>query len=67
MFNEPQLFIVFRVALEIEMVYGLQNDDDAIEDQPPQNTIQGDQIIPLDGEIPLSPDVVLNYNMYEEG
>ncbi|CAG7870162.1 unnamed protein product [Brassica rapa] len=32
MYNEPQLLLVYRVALEIEMVYGVPNDHEETED-----------------------------------
>lgn len=67
MFNEPQLLLVFRVALEIQMVYGLEDTDDATEDVPQNQNIPGDAIIDLEGEMPLSPDSVLNYDPSYEG
>lgn len=67
MLNDQQLLLVFRVALEIEMVYGLEDTDDATEDVAHNQTITGDAIISLEGEIPLSPDSVLNYNPSDEG
>ncbi|KAL0741244.1 hypothetical protein Bca4012_082757 [Brassica carinata] len=66
MLNDQQLLLVFRVALEIEMVYGLEDTDDATEDVAHNQTITGDAIISLEGEIPLSPDSVLNYNPSDE-
>lgn len=66
-FNEPQLLLVFRVSLEIEMVYGLQDNDDDTAELPDYHNITGDDFISLEGEIPLSPDSVLNYNPTDEG
>ncbi|KAL0742560.1 hypothetical protein Bca4012_084073 [Brassica carinata] len=66
MLNDQQLLLVFRVALEIEMVYGLEDTDDATEDVAHNQTITGDAIISLEGEILLSHDSVLNYNPSDE-
>lgn len=67
MFNEPQLLIIFRVALEIEMVYGIHDTDDANKAVPPNGTITGDGVISLEDEIAFTPDSVLDYNPSDEG
>ncbi|CAN7127032.1 unnamed protein product [Brassica rapa subsp. narinosa] len=55
MFNEPQLLLVFRVALEIEMVYGLDNDAADTDDH-----LTGDDSMSLEGVVPLSPNSLNN-------
>ncbi|CAN6998170.1 unnamed protein product [Brassica rapa subsp. trilocularis] len=61
MFNEPQLLLVFRVALEIEMVYGLDNDA-ADTDDP----LTGDDSMSLEGAVPLSPNSLNNSDPNDE-
>lgn len=55
MFNEPQLLIVFRVALEIEMVYANTREDLA------------DDVVDMAQEVADSPDDPYNYDPYDEG
>ncbi|KAL0743179.1 hypothetical protein Bca4012_084692 [Brassica carinata] len=61
MFNEPQLLLVFRVALEIEMIYGLQNNSDDTEEAREYHPMTGDDIISLEGDLSLSPDPPNNF------
>lgn len=65
MFNEPQLPVVFRVALEIEMVYSIPGEDD----DPPVNyhRLTVDDIIETQPGFPLSPDDPANYGADDEG
>lgn len=62
MFNEPQLLIVFRVALEIEMVYAHLDHDGS--DLP---RITGEDVIHIGEAEALSPDDPSNYDPYDEG
>nr|VDD03474.1 unnamed protein product [Brassica rapa] len=64
MFNEPQLLVVFRVALEIEMVYSIPGEDD----DPPVNyhRLTVDDIIEMQPGFPLSPDDPANYGADDE-
>ncbi|WZY77581.1 hypothetical protein YC2023_023965 [Brassica napus] len=64
MFNEPQLPVVFRVALEIEMVYSIPGEDD----DPPVNyhRLTVDDIIETQPGFPLSPDDPANYGADDE-
>ncbi|KAG5378394.1 hypothetical protein IGI04_026236 [Brassica rapa subsp. trilocularis] len=66
MFNEPQLLLVFRVALEIEMVYGLENDDDHNAEPPDNLTINESDFLCFEGAVPLSPNPLDNYNTQDE-
>ncbi|WZZ16045.1 uncharacterized protein LOC125577606 [Brassica napus] len=66
MFNEPQLLLVFRVALEIEMVYGLQNDVEDTEEGLEYINLTGNNFMPLEGAVPLSPDPLSNYDPNQE-
>ncbi|KAH0909149.1 hypothetical protein HID58_032470 [Brassica napus] len=66
MFNEPQLLLVFRVALEIEMVYGLENDDDHNAEPPDNLTINESEFLSFEGAVPLSLDPLDNYNTQDE-
>ncbi|KAH0917888.1 hypothetical protein HID58_025548, partial [Brassica napus] len=66
MFNEPQLLIVFRVALEIEMVYGLPNDEGETQDQAQFQRLTVDDIISMDGDGSMSPEDLTYFNPYEE-
>ncbi|WZZ73566.1 hypothetical protein YC2023_084936 [Brassica napus] len=61
MFNEPQLLIVFRAALEIEMVYE-KDRVDGVDDvgEIPRFTI--DEAIELQPGFPLSPDDPANFD-----
>nr|VDD38078.1 unnamed protein product [Brassica oleracea] len=61
MFNEPQLLIVFRAALEIEMVYE-KDRVDGVDDvgEIPRFTI--DEAIELQPGFPLSPDDPTNFD-----
>uniref|UniRef100_M4F2F2 Uncharacterized protein n=1 Tax=Brassica campestris TaxID=3711 RepID=M4F2F2_BRACM len=65
MFNEPQLLVVFRVALEIEMVYSIPSEDD----DPPvyYHRLTVDDIIETQPGFPLSPDDPANYGADDEG
>ena len=67
MFNETQLLLVFRVALEIEMVYGLENDDDHNAEPPDNLTINESEFLSFEGAVPLSLDPLDNYNTQDEG
>ncbi|KAF2594769.1 hypothetical protein F2Q70_00042765 [Brassica cretica] len=67
MFNEPQLLIVFRVALEIEMVYAQPNDDGETEDPAAFPHLTVDDIIAMELGFPLSPDDPSNYGPNDEG
>ncbi|KAG5397271.1 hypothetical protein IGI04_019085 [Brassica rapa subsp. trilocularis] len=62
MFNEPQLLLVFRVALEIEIVYGLENENDDTDEGRQDNHLTGDDIMSLEGAVSLSPDQLNNFN-----
>ncbi|CAN7123952.1 unnamed protein product [Brassica rapa subsp. narinosa] len=64
MFNEPQLLVVFRVALKIEMVYSIPGEDD----DPPVNyhRLTVDDIIETQPGFPLSPDDPANYGADDE-
>ncbi|KAH0926305.1 hypothetical protein HID58_018561, partial [Brassica napus] len=62
MFNEPPLLLVFRVALEIEMVYGLENENDDTDEGRQDNHLTGDDIMSLEGAVSLSPDQLNNFN-----
>ncbi|CAF2151239.1 unnamed protein product [Brassica rapa] len=66
MFNEPQLLLVFRVALEIEMVYGLQNDVEDTNEGLEYNNLTGNDFMALEGSVPLSPDPLNNYDPNQE-
>lgn len=67
MFNEPQLLLVFRVALEIEMVYGLENENDDTDEGRQDNHLTGDDIMSLEGAVSLSPDQLNNFNDNSHG
>ncbi|KAL0650298.1 hypothetical protein Bca4012_092989 [Brassica carinata] len=62
MFNEPQLLLVFRVALEIEMVYGFQNDIDDTDEGLEYNNLTGNDFMALEGAVPLYLDPLNNYD-----
>ena len=66
MFNEPQLLIVFRVAIEIEMVYGFPNDEGETQDQAQFQRLTVDDIISIDGDGSMSPEDLTYFNPYEE-
>lgn len=55
MYNEPQLLLVYRVALEIEMVYGLQNNADDGDNGQDNQIVPGDYITALGEANPVSP------------
>lgn len=67
MFNEPQLLLIFRVALEIEKVYGFPNDSDHSEEPTANIQITGNEIIPLDGALTLTPDHLDDFGTTGEG
>ncbi|CAN6998030.1 unnamed protein product [Brassica rapa subsp. trilocularis] len=67
MFNEPQLLLVFRVALEIEIVYGLENENDDTDEGRQDNHLTGDDIMSLEGAVSLSPDQLNNFNDNSHG
>ena len=67
MFNEPQLLLVFRVSLENEMVYGLQNDVDDTDEGLEYNNLTGNDFMALEGAVPVSPDPLNNYDPNQEG
>lgn len=66
MFNEPHLLIVFRVALEIQMVYANTRDDDpeADVDFP---CLTADDVFDMQVGYPLSPDNPANYDENDQG
>ncbi|XP_009123356.2 uncharacterized protein LOC103848151 [Brassica rapa] len=66
MFNEPQLLLVFRVSLENEMVYGLQNDVDDTDEGLEYNNLTGNDFMALEGAVPVSPDPLNNYDPNQE-
>ncbi|KAG5375432.1 hypothetical protein IGI04_040028, partial [Brassica rapa subsp. trilocularis] len=66
MFNEPQLLIVFRVAIEIEMVHGFPNDEGETQDQAQFQRLTVDDIISIDGDGSMSPEDLTYFNPYEE-
>ncbi|KAL0716102.1 hypothetical protein Bca4012_065424 [Brassica carinata] len=61
MFNEPQLLTVFRVALEIEMVYAETGDGT---DDFPRLTV--DDVIDMGQGVTISPEDPYNYDPYDE-
>ncbi|KAL0735257.1 hypothetical protein Bca4012_011467 [Brassica carinata] len=64
MFNEPQFLVVFRVALEIEMVYSIPGEDgDASVNY---HSLNVDDIIEMLPSFPLSPDDPANYGADDE-
>lgn len=65
MFNEPQLLVIFRVALEIEMVYSIPSDDaDALVNY---RRLTLDDNGEMEPGFPLSPDDPANYGADDEG
>ncbi|KAL0702007.1 hypothetical protein Bca4012_058129 [Brassica carinata] len=64
MFNEPQLLVVFRVALEIEMVYSTPGDDG--EGPVNYHRLTADDIIEMQPGFPLSPDDPANFGANDE-
>ena len=67
MFNEPQLLLVFRVALEIERVYGFQNDIDDTDEGLEYNNLTGNDFMALEGAVPLYLDPLNNYDPNDQG
>ncbi|KAL0704599.1 hypothetical protein Bca4012_071024 [Brassica carinata] len=61
MFNEPQLLIVFRVALEIELVYANIGEDGA---ELPRLTV--DDVIDMGQGVTISPEDPYNFDPYED-
>ncbi|KAL0734928.1 hypothetical protein Bca4012_011138 [Brassica carinata] len=61
MFNEPRLLTVFRVALEIEMVYAETGDGT---DDFPRLTV--DDVIDMGQGVTISPEDPYNYDPYDE-
>ncbi|KAL0727794.1 hypothetical protein Bca4012_023887 [Brassica carinata] len=61
MFNEPQLLTVFRVALEIEMVYA--ETEDGTDDFP---GLTVDDVIDMGQGVTISPEDPYNYDPYDE-
>lgn len=55
MFNEPQLLIVYRVALEIEKVYDMPNENG--------DTAEDNAIISMEEDLAIPPD----YHLSDEG
>ncbi|CAN6931189.1 unnamed protein product, partial [Brassica oleracea] len=62
MFNEPQLLLVYRVALEIEMVYGIPNDDEENEDPAQFLNLTGEEHISMDEGVTIPPEDPANYD-----
>lgn len=62
MFNEPQLLTVFRVALEIEMVYAETGNGT---DDFPRLTV--DDVINMGQGVTISPEGPYNYDPFDEG
>ncbi|CAN7021445.1 unnamed protein product [Brassica rapa subsp. trilocularis] len=67
MFNEPQLLIVFRVALEIEMVYGLPNDNVQAEEATGFPRLTVDDVVAMAEAGTISPEEEFYYAENEEG
>ncbi|CAF2099673.1 BnaA05g20070D [Brassica napus] len=55
MFNEPQLLLVYRVALEIEMVYGIPNDNEETEDPALFLNLNGEEDMAMDEDVSIYP------------
>ncbi|CDY45902.1 BnaAnng07830D [Brassica napus] len=66
MFNEPQLLIVFRVALEIEMVYSFPDEQGVTEDPADFPSLTIDDIIDMEQGYTLSPVEPSNYEPGDE-
>ncbi|KAG2315016.1 hypothetical protein Bca4012_065819 [Brassica carinata] len=62
MFNEPQLLIIYRVALEIEMVYGIPNDDEENEDPAEFRSLTFDELSSMDEGVTIPPEDPTNYD-----
>ena len=67
MFNEPQLLIVFRVALEIEMVYGLPNDNVQAEEATGFPRLTVDDVVSMAKAGTISPEEEFYYGENDEG
>ncbi|KAL0846361.1 hypothetical protein Bca101_019607 [Brassica carinata] len=65
--NVQQLLIVFRVALEIEMVYAMPTDDDETQDPAQFPRLTFDNITSMEEGVTISPDDPTNYNPNDEG
>ncbi|KAF2531068.1 hypothetical protein F2Q70_00031050 [Brassica cretica] len=61
MFNGPQLLIVFHVALDIEMVYGLPNDDVQAQDATEFPRLTVDDVISMAEAGTISPEEEFYY------
>uniref|UniRef100_M4D159 Uncharacterized protein n=1 Tax=Brassica campestris TaxID=3711 RepID=M4D159_BRACM len=66
MFNEPQLLIVFRVALEIEMVYGLPNDNVQAEEATGFSRLTVDDVVSMAEAGTISPEEEFYYGENDE-
>nr|VDC95559.1 unnamed protein product [Brassica rapa] len=55
MYNEPQLLLVYRVALEIEMVYGVPNDHEETEDPAEFLNLTGEENMATDEGVSIHP------------
>ncbi|CAF2071759.1 unnamed protein product [Brassica napus] len=62
MFNEPQLLLVYRVALEIEMVYGIPNDNEENEDPAQFLNLTGEEHMSMDEGVTIRPEDPANYD-----
>lgn len=67
MFNEPQLLLVYRVALEIEMVYGIPNDNEENEDPAQFLNLTGEEHMSMDEGVTIRPEDPANYDPNIEG
>ncbi|KAF3493227.1 hypothetical protein DY000_02054180 [Brassica cretica] len=66
MFNGPQLLIVFHVALDIEMVYGLPNDDVQAQDATEFPRLTVDDVISMAEAGTISPEEEFYYAENDE-
>ncbi|KAG5405072.1 hypothetical protein IGI04_011191 [Brassica rapa subsp. trilocularis] len=66
MFNEPQLLIVFRVALEIEMVYGLPNETVQAEEATGFPRLTVDDVVAMAEASTISPEEDFYYAENDE-
>ncbi|CAF1903968.1 unnamed protein product [Brassica napus] len=66
MFNEPQLLIVFRVALEIEMVYGMADDNGEAEDPAEFPRLTVDDVISMAEAGTISPEEHIYFDPNDE-
>ncbi|KAF3486107.1 hypothetical protein F2Q69_00054779 [Brassica cretica] len=67
MFNEPQLLIVFHVALDIEMVHGLPNDDVQAQNATEFPRLTVDDVISMAEAGTISPEEEFYYAENDEG